>query len=104
MAGVFQKGRRKNPGFWLAVFGCLLILAALWGEGSVPGLLSHDCGGEHCPVCLRIEEARQLLKALFLPALAACLAVFGREWDIKKVKDRRSVLCSPVALKAKLIS
>jgi hypothetical protein len=59
----------------LMVITACLALAAVSAEVFVFTRLNHDCTGEHCPVCLQLEIAQNLLEGLGrigLFVLAAC--------------------------------
>ena len=58
------------------VLRACLALAAVSAEIFVLTNLDHDCTREHCPVCLQIDIAQNLLEGLGrigLCAFAACL-------------------------------
>jgi hypothetical protein len=54
----------------------LLILAVVSAEFFVPTHFTHDCIGEHCPMCEFIRIAQNLLEGLAraAPAIGAALA------------------------------
>jgi hypothetical protein len=72
--------QKRPPGgslrLLIIILTAFLLPSAVFAEGFIFTHLDHDCIGDHCPVCLQIEIAQNLLKGLGrigLFALAACL-------------------------------
>ncbi|GHU60175.1 hypothetical protein FACS189444_6740 [Spirochaetia bacterium] len=66
----------RSPRLPLIILTACLTLSAVFAEGFVFTNRNHDCTGAHCPVCLQIEIAQNLLEGLgrfSSLALAACL-------------------------------
>jgi hypothetical protein len=89
------------------VLTAALALAAVTAETFIFTHLGHDCCGEGCPVCARIEAAWRLLEGL---SRAAAL-VFAAALFVKYARTparHRAIFCAaaltPVALKTKITS
>jgi hypothetical protein len=56
---------KRLPGFPAALALCVCAAAVfLFSENFIAVHTDHDCRGEGCPVCLRIQEARFLPRQL----------------------------------------
>ncbi|MDR2477795.1 MAG: hypothetical protein LBD48_00625 [Treponema sp.] len=91
----------------LIVFAALFALAAVSVEVFVFTSLDHDHIDAHCPACLEMQNARQLLEGLACFTAAAFAAGFpgaaaGRQIPI--YEKSFVLLQSPVALKVRFNS
>jgi hypothetical protein len=89
-----------------AVLTAFFILASVFAAAFVFIHLDHDCTGEDCLVCLRIETVQSLFKS---SALAAIAALFLRPVRQAKAIERSSfyltsLLPDPVSLKVRFNS
>jgi hypothetical protein len=95
--------RWKLPLFVLAV---CVAFSVVFAETLIVGVNEHDCIGEGCPVCLRIEAAECFLKTLKQAGtglfLAAC-SVFPGQFH-KKSAGSAACSLSPVLLKVRFNS
>ncbi|MDR1106119.1 MAG: hypothetical protein LBL44_07160 [Treponema sp.] len=90
----------RFPGgrFLFAVLAACFVLAALTA-GTAALHINHECEGADCPVCLRIETARNVLKGSVPAAVTAPFFSAGRE--IKNIHRSAALSFTPVALNTK---
>ncbi|MDR1420043.1 MAG: hypothetical protein LBI86_06695 [Treponema sp.] len=81
-----------------AVLAACFVFAVLAAETTAFTHLDHECGGAACPVCLRVEIARAILKGF---VLAAAGPVFSAWRETKTARRRVTRLFTPVALNMK---
>ncbi|GHV27150.1 hypothetical protein AGMMS4952_08370 [Spirochaetia bacterium] len=93
-------GIRRLP---LIAMMAFLLPTAIFAESYVFTNLDHYCTGEHCPICLQIEIAKNLLEGLGRIGIIALITGFfahaGKH--IKKVPFSYLFSASPVLLKVK---
>jgi hypothetical protein len=93
--------------FWFTVLTTYLAAIAVSTEAFILTHLDHDCTGESCPTCARIEVAQRLMERLGRIAVAAFLAFCVADCVKLLVKSSAALLLppiTPVSLKIKINS